>query len=419
MNRFGIKPGLQRIQALLSCLGDPHHRYATVHIAGTNGKGSVTAIVNQILSTEGYRVGVFTSPHLHFYGERIRVNQEFISDDALWSLINELKPAIRECESAGYGNLTEFEILTALAFTYFERQGVDIAVIETGMGGTYDSTNVVQPLVTAITNVGLDHLQYLGPELQDVAYNKAGIIKPGVPLVYGDHDPIALEILSETCTRRGSSLILTTHTARLTCVQNLGMEGFIFDLSTPQFDVKGVSFSLPGSFQLENLATALAILDQLHPRGFPIGQKSLAAALPAIRWPGRMERVHRHPEVILDVAHNLHGARGLARALAEIYPEQKRVLVIGILDDKDGPGIFQSLSAHTRICIVTRPEGDRASDWIERYQQATQVFSEVYLAERIQDAIHQALATVLAQEYILVTGSFMTLDRARRMFTQT
>jgi len=363
-------------------------------------------------------VGVFTSPHLHSYCERIRVNHRLISGNDLWALIKVIKPAIMECEDAGYGSPTEFEILTALAFTYFERRKVDIAIIETGMGGIYDSTNVVDPLVTAITNVSLDHLQYLGPRLEDVAYNKAGIVKPDVPLVYGDNDPLVLKIISDVCSRKGAPFHLTANTTRLTRVRNQGMEGFVLNINTRQFSAEEVHFSLPGSFQLENLSTALTILDHLHQRGFPI-RKNLNQSLSAIKWPGRLERVRRHPEVILDAAHNLHGAQGLARAIEEIYPDRNRVLVIGILDDKDGPGIFKSLAAHTRFCILTRPEGNRARDWLKRYQEASQIFSKVELAEKIDAGIQKALEQVQAGEYILITGSFMTLDRARRVFTQT
>lgn len=401
----------------MTSLGYPHQRYATVHIAGTNGKGSVSAILDQVLSTEGYRVGVFTSPHLHSYCERIRVNHDLISDEDLWSLIMELKPLIRDCEDAGYGSPTEFEILTALAFTHFERQGVDIAIIETGMGGIYDSTNVVHPLVTAITNVSLDHLQYLGPGLQDVAYNKAGISKPGIPLVYGDNDPVVLKILSDVCSRNGSPLHLARNTTRLTRVRNHGLEGFTLDFNTRHFSACEIRFSLPGCYQLQNLATALTILDDLHQQGFPV-KENLNNSLSAIKWPGRLERVRQHPEVILDAAHNLHGAQSLARALQQIYPDRNRVLVIGILDDKDGPGIFRSLAAHTRLCILTRPEGNRARDWLKRFQEANHAFSGVCLAERIDDGVRKALEEVQDGEYILITGSFMTLDRARRLFTQ-
>ncbi len=402
----------------MSYLGDPHDRLTNVHIAGTNGKGSVAAIISQVLIEEGYRVGVFTSPHLRSYKERIRVNQESISDDDLWLLIKEIEPAILECQRAGHGNPTEFETLTALAFLYFARQEVDVAVVETGMGGTYDSTNVVNPLVTAITNVGVDHLKYLGPGLQDVARNKAGIMKPGVPLIYGDHDPVVLKILSENSDQLGSSLVLAEQTAKITRVINRGWEGFVLDFSTPEWIAEGVNFSLPGSFQLKNLATALSILSQMQQRGYKISQETLYTSLPRIRWSGRLERIHRDPDVILDAAHNLHGVHSLAEALAEIYPEQKAVLVIGILDDKDSLGMLQRLEEFTRICIITRPEGERGSNWLEIFHQATRVFPEVYAVEKIEEAVKRALTSVLAQEYVLVTGSFMTLGRARRMFTQ-
>jgi len=418
LTRFGIKPGLERIETLLAGLGNPHQRYATIHIAGTNGKGSVIAILNHVLSAEGYRVGVFTSPHLHSYCERIRINHELISADDLWYLINQLQPAISACEQAGYGSPTEFEILTALAFAYFEQQRVDIALIETGLGGIYDATNVVQPLVTAITNVGLDHLEYLGPGIEDVAYNKAGIIKPGVPMIYGDDDPAVVKILQDVCRSRGASLCMAKKNVRLTRITNRGMAGFILDIGTRRFSAHEVCFSLPGSYQLDNLTTALTILDELPERGFLV-KKDLGESLSSVRWPGRMERVGQYPEIILDAAHNQHGARALARALEEIYPDRTRILLIGILDDKDGPGIFGSLAAHTRLCILTRPEGDRARNWLQRYEEACRIFPQVFLAEEIEYGVRRALEEVRDQEYILITGSFLTLDRARRFLTQT
>jgi len=402
----------------LSYLGQPHRSYEVIHIAGTNGKGSVSAIVSQVLTAAGYRTGLFTSPHLHFYGERIRIDQKPIDDVELWSLIGEIKPGIRECEKQGHGTPTEFEILTALAFTWFERQRVDIAVIETGMGGTYDSTNVVSPVVAAITNVALDHLQYLGPGLKDVARNKAGIIKPGVPLVYGGHHPVVDEIIYRTCKRLNSPLC-RARDAEITVTADRGLEGCVLDFSAGGYEARGVAYSLAGSFQIENLATALMMLDQVNRRGLTVSLASITSTLPRLRWPGRMERVSRDPEVIVDAAHNLHGAGALAQALDRIYPERNRVLVTGILDDKDGTGMLKRLAPGTRCCIITRPDGARGENWRMRYEEALRLINRVRAVEDIEEAVDQALKEVQPGEYVLITGSFMTLDRARRMFTQT
>lgn len=413
---MGIKPGLERIQALLSLLGDPQLRIPSVHIAGTNGKGSVTALLSRILQETGLQVGVFTSPHLHSYNERFRINDRHIEDRELWELVEEISPFVNRMEP---GSLTEFEILTAVAFVYFARHNVDIMVLETGMGGIYDSTNVVTPLISVITNVGLDHVQYLGPELADVAGNKAGIIKPGVPAIYGGDDPVVRSVLQERAASVGAPFYEAGALAEVKVTDCRGMEGWTLDYSIGGLTGHGVKFNLPGRYQLENLTTSLAAVVLLLGQGLDVRSEQLNRALDTIRWPGRLEQVLATPRVIVDAAHNLHGTLALRRALEEIFPGVSRVIVAGILDDKDSAAMFAALAPGTRRCIVTRPDGPRGKGWMARYREAAQVFADPLAVESIEDAVKTGLNLVRANEYLLICGSFMTLDRARKMFTQT
>ncbi|NLB18803.1 MAG: bifunctional folylpolyglutamate synthase/dihydrofolate synthase [Syntrophomonadaceae bacterium] len=417
--RFGIKPGLERIQTLLNIMGNPHERLTTIHITGTNGKGSVTAMVSQILVAAGFRVGSFTSPHLHSYSERFQIDQQMISESELWELIGKIAPEAVKALEFGHGSLTEFEILTALAFSYFDSQKVDIAVIEAGMGGIADSTNVITPIISAITNVGLDHVEYLGKDRNSIAQNKAGIAKPGIPLVSGEQDLTVLEVLHEKAREIGAPFYRAQDIVKMEQVISMGLEGFRFDFSTINLRGRDINLSLPGRFQLHNLLTALAIIEFLCQRGYKISGQDVASALARIKIPGRLELVSRNPDIVLDVAHNLEGARSVAEALEEIYPEKNRILVVGILDDKDVPGILESLRYQTRVCIVTRPDGPRGDNWKKCWREAELIFPMVFGVESIEDAVKKGLEVAKTGEYLLITGSFMTLDRARKMLTET
>jgi len=403
----------------LDILGNPHERLIMIHVAGTNGKGSVTAMVSQILMAAGFRVGAFTSPHLHCYSERFQIDRQMISEVELWELIGRVAPEAAKSSELGYGNLTEFEILTALAFIYFESQNVDIAVIEAGMGGIFDSTNIITPLISVITNVGLDHVEYLGKDRISIARNKAGIAKPGIPLVSGERDPMVAEVLQEQARKTGASFYKAWEMVKIEREQSLGTEGFRVDFATPGLTGRGINLAMPGRFQLENLISVLAVIELLCQAGYAISMQNVASGLAEAALPGRLELVGRNPDVILDAAHNPEGARSVAGALEEIYPGKNRVLIVGILDDKDVPAILESLRCQTRVCIVTRPDGPRGSNWQQCRQEAERIFPLVIGVESIEDAVKKGFEVAKPGEYLLITGSFMTLDRARRMLMGT
>ena len=399
-------------------LGLPHTRYPVVHVAGTNGKGSVVALVAQVLQQAGFRVGMFTSPHIHDYCERININGRTIDPVDLAVRLRKLEGVAEELVRQGLGVPTEFELLTAVAFEHFAAEKVDIAVIETGMGGIYDSTNVVQPEVAAITNVDMDHMQHLGSTVEEIARNKAGIAKSGIPVVCGVMPQAVFRVIKEEAEARGASVVRAQETACLDEIKSLGLSGYSLRFYTPHLGQGDALYSLPGRFQLDNLLTALTVLDVLKSRGWKIARREVVNALKAVRWPGRLEKVYDNPEVIVDVGHNPAAAQAVAGTLNEIYPERRRVLVVGMLDDKEGVGIFKALRDNTQVCIVSCPDSERAENWRRRADEAKPFFPKVLEEEKIEVAVDKALKMAGPNDYVLVTGSFYTVDKARAMFTQ-
>lgn len=399
---------------MLSALGHPERRFASVHIAGTNGKGSVTAILSRVLLESGFSVGRFTSPHLHSYRERYVTGESMIEAGELMELIGRVQPAVAECQSHTGEMPTEFEILTAVGFLYFAEKNVDIAVIEAGMGGLYDSTNVLTPVVSVITNVDADHLAYLGPKLEDVARNKAGIARQGVPLLYGRKDDPVWPVIQAEAGRLGARAQLAADQVRVTPLDAFGPEGTLLEYQSLSFSGGPIRFALPGTYQIENLTTALAALDVICAAGFSVNQAALERGLGLVKWPGRMEVIPGSVPIVLDCAHNPAGAAALADSLRRMFPNGKRIMVIGILDDKEAVPVLETLAEDTRYCIVTRPDSDRAAGWFARIAEAKQAGMATEGIESIEKAVAQALRAAQPGEYIVVTGSFYTLDRARK-----
>ncbi|MGE5405920.1 MAG: bifunctional folylpolyglutamate synthase/dihydrofolate synthase [Candidatus Saccharibacteria bacterium] len=415
--RFGIKPGLDRVRALLESMGNPQRFYPSVHIAGTNGKGSTSTIISNVLSQANYRVGTFTSPHLHSYCERMTIDGAPISLVKLADLLKKTVSGTERCIEMGFGAPTEFEVLTAAALQYFKEEAVDIAVVEAGMGGIHDSTNVINPLVSVITNVRLDHQAYLGHTVDEIAMNKAGIAKPNVPLICGDSNPAVQNVVKVETLARGGQYFSARDLIHLANVQGIGIKGFVLDVKAGDVEYKSVRFALPGRFQLDNLAAAMAALRLLNESGFRVSKSDVNYGLEHVKWPGRLEVINEAPEVIVDAAHNPHGAENVGQALRDIYPERTRVMVVGIVDDKDAEGIIRFLADTTRLCIVTRPDGERGKNWKRLKDIAQRYIKHVETIEDIEDAVKAALGLVKEREYVLITGSFYTLDRARTMFT--
>ena len=401
-------------------MGNPEQDYPCIHIAGTNGKGSVALIISTVLHQAGYRVGRFISPHIHSYRERFSVNNQEIKEDILLDYLQKIEANLNKMCQEGYERVTEFELLTAIAFEYFKDSKVDVAVLETGMGGLYDSTNVVSPLISIITGVDYDHQSYLGNSLKEIALNKAGIIKPGVPVVVGDMDEMALQVIKDRADSQGSSLF----PASLCQVKRRGsqnIDGQVVEAKCPGLEIDRVYFSLLGDFQLQNLAVALTSLMVLKQQGYSITNEHIINTLSTLKHPGRMELISSNPPIILDVAHNPQAARQLAYSLKNLFPHRRCIMVCGMLDDKDSMAILQELGGDCRACVVTRPESQRGVHWQRVAAQWLMLYpdKEVWVKEDIEEAVKTGISLLGAEEYLLVAGSFYILDRARRYLMTT
>ncbi|MFZ5639769.1 MAG: bifunctional folylpolyglutamate synthase/dihydrofolate synthase [Bacillota bacterium] len=414
LTKFGFNFGLGRIEELMRRLGNPHRRLNIVHIGGTNGKGSTTAMAASILRAAGYRTGTFTSPHLHRYNERYRINGEEIPDDRIAALITRLRPHLEQMAAEGFEHPTEFEVSTAMAFLYFCEEKVDFLVLEVGLGGAIDSTNVAAPLVSVITNVAMDHMDYLGETLEEIASVKAGIIKPGIPLVTAAAGP-ALEVIRQQARENGAAIIEIGGDTTFEILES-SIRGERFNLFTPRESYADLHIGLIGSHQVVNAATAVTAVELLNGRGFRITREAVAQGLAAARWPARLEIVQENPVVLLDGAHNYDGAVSLHRALTEIFSYRRLILVLGMLGDKEREKVIAKLTPLAAAVVVTRPNSPRAGEWQKVADEAKKYVGEVCLEENIHDAVKKAVALAGGADLVCVTGSLYMVAEARELF---
>lgn len=416
LTKFGFNFGLGRIEELMRRLGAPHHRLNIIHIGGTNGKGSSTAMTAAILSTAGYRTGTFTSPHLHVYNERYRINGEEISDEKIAGLITRLRPHLEQMVTEGFEHPTEFEVSTAMAFLYFYEEKVDFLVLEVGLGGLIDSTNVAAPLVSVITNVAMDHMDYLGNTVEEIASVKAGIIKPCVPVVTAATGP-ALEVIRQRAQENSAGIFEIGRDTTFEILES-SIRGEWFNLVTPRNTYNDMHISLIGAHQVINAATAVTAVELLADRGFRIAGESVRAGLAAARWPARLEIVQEKPAVLLDGAHNYDGAVCLHEALTEIFKYRRLILVLGMLGDKEREKVVAKLAPLAGAIVVTKPNSPRAGKWPQVAEEARKYVSEVYLEENIHAAVRKAVALAGDEDLICVTGSLYMVAEARELFLQ-
>ena len=414
--RFGFNFGLGRIEELLNRFGNPHRGLKVVHIGGTNGKGSTSAMLASILEKAGYRVGSFTSPHLHSYTERFRINKAEIAPERVAQLIEELRPHLEAMVADGFEHPTEFEVTTALAFLYFYREKVDFLVLEVGLGGAIDSTNVVTPLVSVITNIAMDHMDYLGNTIKEVAQVKAGIIKPGVPVVTAATGE-GLQVIKEVSRGKGSPLTLVG--------RDITWEHISLSPDSQRFTVRGhrgayenLFLPLLGRHQQTNAAVAVAAAEVLMDFGVDISAGAVRKGLAATRWPARLEIVHEKPLVVIDGAHNYDGARCLRRALQDHFSGKKMILVIGMLADKERARVAAELAGAAGAVVVTKPNSPRAGKWRELAVEAERYTPEVYLVEDIKKAVNKALSLAGPEDMVCITGSLYTVAEARELLRQ-
>lgn len=411
--RFGMHLGLERIGLLLHLLGEPHLNLPVIHVGGTNGKGSTAAMLAGILQAAGYRTGLFISPHLHSYTERFSVNGASITPADFAAAVAEVKPAVEEMTAGGCEQPTEFEVLTAMAFRYFRRQQVDVAVLEVGLGGELDATNVVpDPLVSVITNVGWDHMDRLGDTLTAIARAKAGIVKRGGYVVTAATAPEALAVIEARCKALGATLFRVYQEATWQAGETLP-HGQYFSLTVLGRFYPQLFLSLRGAHQLVNAATAVLASEVLRRhRGLTIHEEAVRRGLAGVRWPGRLEVVATAPTVVIDVAHNRDAALALRQALS-LFSYRHLVLVVGMLGDKEREKVMEILAPLAQAVVVTRPLSPRAGAWEELATFARRYVEAVYLEREISAALATARRLAGPSDLILVTGSFYMVGEAR------
>jgi len=408
LERFGIKLGLDNIRRLLSLLGDPHHGLKVLHVTGTNGKGSVCAYAASVLENTGYRVGLYTSPHLVRFNERIQVNRKPIADEEVLRLWSGMQPAIRAMTAArAIDHPTFFEVTTAMAFQHFREQHVDVAVIEVGMGGRMDATNIVDGLVSVVTRVDLDHTEHLGKTVSRIAREKAAIIKPTSRAVTVAQE--ALSVIEARCREVHAPLAVVGRDVRV--------ERRAGDLHGQEVRVRGafgeidVRTPLLGTFQVENVALAATALFELREAGFTIPDEAIRNGIASARWPARLDLIRETPSILVDGAHNRPAAEALAASMRELFPGRKVLLVVGILNDKDLSGMAAALGPLASRVYACRPKTHRAFDG-EAVALAFLPHAESVSIPAVGDAMDTAIAAAGPNDIVLITGSIYTAGEA-------
>lgn len=413
--RFGVHLGLERIKMLLEFLDNPQNNLKFIHIGGTNGKGAVSVMIARILEETGLRTGLFLSPHLSSYRERISVNGELISESELEGILKLLLPLAKKVKEQLGEPPTEFEVLTAASLFYFKMQNTDIAVLEVGLGGKLDSTNIVMPLVAVITTVGFDHQDRLGETIEEIASAKAGIIKERIPIISGTRDETAIKVIEKRAQQQKAPFYL------------LDRDFFTYDVRTDKngtrFGVRGLKNTyeslfvpLKGRHQAQNAACAIAALEVIESKGYLLSSAALRKGLERSFLPARMEIIREKPTVILDVAHNPQATSALVSVLNKL--SYKRLfLIMGMLADKDRKEAVEILTPFAFKFIVTRPQSERAGNWQEIARMA-KGNGEVVIIEDIEKAIDEALREAEDDDLILITGSFYVVGEARQILVQ-
>jgi len=406
LQKYGIKFGLSSTSSLLGRIGNPQAGLKTIHIAGTNGKGSTAAMLSSILVRAGFKVGLYTSPHLVRFNERFRLNEQDIGDEEILDVFKAVRAVVDEREPP-----TFFEMTTAMALSLFAEKGVDWAILEVGMGGRLDATNVVQPQLTIINNVSFDHQEFLGSTLSRIAREKAGIIKRQVPLITAVKQPVALAVIKTRCLALNAPCY---RLGRQIKVRTLGEQRFSY--SGLGWRLENLSLPLAGRHQVVNAATALGGLEVLERGGYyNLDAEQIREGLVKTRWPGRLELLGKKPPVLLDGAHNYAGIVALSQALQEEYTYKRLILVLGIMADKDLRGMFLRLAPLAEHIILTRPTYERAAEPESLRAVAGEFAERTELIRPVGEALERAMGLATSEDLVLVTGSLYFIGEVKEI----
>jgi dihydrofolate synthase/folylpolyglutamate synthase len=432
--KFGMNFGLERTQKILELLGNPHKKIKCIHIAGTNGKGSTTAMITKILMETGLKVGMYTSPYLEVFEERIQINNENICKEDLCKSVTQVSKAVTKVIELGYDNPTEFEIITCTMFCYFFDKKVDFAVIEVGLGGRLDSTNILQPfsveedggvIASVIVSISHDHMKILGDTLEKIAYEKAGIIKKGIPVIMYPQKPEVEKIIEKMCLVREAKLIKVP----IDSVKYLEGDNKNIDKNTTIYaqrfkvttdkDKYDIQLSLLGKHQLLNCATAIFAIEELIRKGIGIKKEHILSALKKVRWIGRLEVMKSNPLVVIDGAHNIDGIANLKENVQNYFKYNKMILVLGILADKEVDKMVSIIAPLANRVITVTPNSDRAEsskelkEIVEKYDvicEAIESYSEAYKL---------GMSYCSEEDLLLVSGSLYMIGDMRKIISKS
>lgn len=408
--KFAINLGLQRIQRLCDLAGNPERDLKVIHVAGTNGKGSTTTFISSILINQGYRVGIYTSPYIERFTERIKINHAEISEEEVARLVTEISYDIDRVEQEGLERPTEFEIITACAFKYFKEQKVDFVVLEVGLGGRFDATNIVNPLLSVITTISYDHINILGDTLEKIAYEKAGIIKKGRPVVIYPQEKEVMDVLLSEAAAKNASVRLVSD-MKYEIIQD-SVDGIIF-YANGNREYKNLKLNMRGSYQIMNALTALKAIEILVEEGINIENSSIYEGFATAEWPGRFEIIQSEPYILLDGGHNIQGIEVLTSALKKYFPDKKIRIVCGMLRDKEYNRMIEKLGEVSSDFIAVRANSPRALSADELKSAIVVKGKNAKAAESIHEGVVKALKITKKEEVLVFCGSLYMIGEVR------
>jgi len=430
--KFGSKLGLERTEKILEFLGNPHKKLKCIHIAGTNGKGSTTAMVATILVEAGYKVGSYISPFIEEFEERMQINNRNISKGDLSDIITLVSKAVEKVVELGYSNPTEFEIITCAGFLYFYKNDIDFAVVEVGIGGRLDSTNVITPILSIITSISLDHTLILGDTMEEIAFEKAGIIKNGIPVVMFPQQKQSEKVIEEICLERKCKLIKVPRDSALylgkenlhNIADTLMEEGACVSnnvVITQKMEVQTINhnyiidLSLLGKYQLLNCSVAVHAIEELIGQGTMINSEDVIIGLGKVKWPARLEVMNKRPLVVIDGAHNIDGIEKLTESIDMYFTYNKIILILGILADKQVEDMIKTIVPKVSRVITVTPHSDRAELSVELKVQVEKYTTSCEAIDDYQQAYKKALSYCEGGDLLLVSGSLYMVGDMRRI----
>lgn len=430
--RFGKKSGLERIKKILELLGNPHEKIKFIHIAGTNGKGSTTAMISSILINAGFKVGMFTSPYIEKFEERIQVNGQNISKSALSEIVTDVSKAVDKVVKMGYGNPTQFEIITCAMFCYFYYENIDFGVIEVGIGGRLDCTNVIKPyddkskggvILSVIASISFDHMALLGDTLQKIAYEKAGIIKENIPVVLYPNKVEVEKVVEKVCLDRSARLIkVPFNCVRSTNNKKINSKSTYFNQKLKVETLKDkydIELSLLGRHQLFNCATSIFAIEELIKIGVKIEKNYIYNSLRKVKWMGRLEIMRNNPIVVIDGAHNPDGIQKLKESIEEYFDYKKLILILGILADKEVNKMVQEIAPMAQKIITVSPNTYRAESSEELCEIVKKVNPNSESKSDYRNAYETALSYCDNDDLLVISGSLYMIGDMRKIINKS